>query len=172
MPKLSHCDRCRFYAHDYHLICVPHPTGPDGESCPDFTPYPDAQNRRFEDFLGLQWEIGEGMEDSETPIDNPFDLDPDEEQWELEGARFVNGALVIERDNDSGASPWEHRSFYNGEEITQPRQRWTREEQLEMLDWHPLFTGRCPQCGAAMEQDYRALVHWDCPACGWLDDTV
>ena len=111
------------------------------------------------------------MEDYETPIDNPFDLDPDEEQWEPEGARFVNGEIVIERDNDSGASLWEHRSFYNGEEIIQPRQRWTREEQLHLLDNHPLFTGRCPQCGAEFERDYRALVHWDC-SCGWVDDTV
>lgn len=89
------------------------------------------------------------------------DAEP-EELWEPEGARFVNGELIVERD----------RSFYNGKEIIQIRQRWTREEQMELLDWHPLFTGRCPQCGAAMERDYRALVHWDCPACGWFDDTV
>lgn len=85
------------------------------------------------------------MEGNETPIDNPFDLDPDEELWEPEGARFVNGELVIDGDNDFlGASPWEHRSLYNGEEIIQPRQRWTPEEQLKLLDTHPLFTSRCP----------------------------
>ncbi|MCW6050122.1 hypothetical protein K4039_08510 [Lyngbya sp. CCAP 1446/10] len=37
-------------------------------------------------------------------------------------------------------------SYYNGELIPQPRLRWTAAEQLELLDAHPLFTGRCPQC--------------------------
>ena len=88
------------------------------------------------------------MEDYETPIDNPFDLDPDEEQWEPEGV-----------------------SYYNGELIVQPHQRWTPEEQLHLLDNHPLFTGKCPQCGAEFERDYTARVHWDCE-CGWMDDLV
>jgi hypothetical protein len=55
-----------------------------------------------------------------------FREDPDaetDELWEPEGA-----------------------SYYNGELILQPRQRWTPEQQLELLDTHPLFTGRCPQC--------------------------
>ena len=30
-----------------------------------------------------------------------------------------------------------------------------------------MFTGRCPQCGAEYERDYRAVVHLDCP-CGWM----
>jgi hypothetical protein len=94
-----------------------------------------------------------------------FALDPDtelEELWEPEGARFVNGDLAIARD----------RSFYNGEEIIQPRQRWTPEEQLARLDSHPMFTGRCPQCELTFPQYEKLPVHWDCPACGWLDDTV
>jgi len=66
------------------------------------------------------------------PYVNPFDLEPDEELWEPEGARYIDGELIIER------------SFYNGEEIVQPRQRWTKAEQLELLDTHPLFTGNCP----------------------------
>ncbi|MEG4280744.1 hypothetical protein QUA62_25225 [Microcoleus sp. MON1_C1] len=55
-----------------------------------------------------------------------FREDPDaasDELWEPEGA-----------------------SYYNGELILQPRQRWTREEQLKLLDTHSLFTDRCPQC--------------------------
>jgi len=65
-------------------------------------------------------------------------------------------------------------TYYNGELILQPRQRWTLEEQLELLDWHPLFTGKCPQCGAEYERDYISRVHWDCPnsECGWMDDSV
>ena len=53
--------------------------------------------------------------------ENP-DVEP-EELWEPEGA-----------------------SYYTGELILQPQQRWTLEEQLELLDTHPLFIGRCPQC--------------------------
>ncbi|MCG6137157.1 MAG: hypothetical protein MET45_21405 [Nostoc sp. LLA-1] len=68
----------------------------------------------------------------------------------------------------------EGASYYNGELILQPQQRWTPEQQLEFLDWHPLFTGKCPQCGFTFERDYTAGVHWDCPnsECDWMDDTV
>ena len=55
------------------------------------------------------------MADYEIPFNNPFDSDPDEELWEPEGA-----------------------SYYAGELILQPKQRWTREEQLELLDAPPL----------------------------------
>lgn len=59
-----------------------------------------------------------------------FRQDPnvEAELWEPEGARYIDGELALER------------SFYNGEEIIQPRQRWTREEQLELVDMHPMFT--------------------------------
>ena len=68
--------------------------------------------------------------------------------------------------------PIENRcSYYNGELILQPKQRWTPEEQMELLDTHPLFTSRCPQCGAEFERDDTARVHWDCE-CGWMDDSV
>lgn len=89
-------------------------------------------------------EVGE-----ETTFENPYSLNLGEEQWEPIGA-----------------------SYYNGELILQPRQRWTREQQLELLDTHPMFTGRCPQCGYEFERDYTARVHWDCPECRWIDDTV
>jgi len=79
--------------------------------------------------------------------ENP-DAEPDE-LWEPEGA-----------------------SYYNGELILQPRQRWTPEQQLELLDTHPLFTGRCPRCEMTYPQYETPLVHWDCSACGWVDDSV
>lgn len=63
-------------------------------------------------------------------------------------------------------------SFYNGELIRQPRQRWTTEEKLELLDTHPIFTGRCPECEMPYPKDYRPAVHWDCPFCDWKDETV
>ena len=83
-----------------------------------------------------------------------------QELWEPQGVRYVNDELVIER------------VTYNGEEIIQPSQRWSREEKLWLLDNHPMFTGRCPSCGAEFERDFTARVHWDCENCGWMDDSV
>jgi len=116
MPKLPECDRCQLYAHNPHLICAVHPTGPKTDICLDFREDPN--------------------------------IAPDE-LWEPEGA-----------------------SYYNGELILQPRQRWTPEEQLELLDTHPLFTGLCPQCEHPFPKYERPPVHWDCAECGWMDDAV
>lgn len=63
-------------------------------------------------------------------------------------------------------------SYYNGELILQPQQRFDLEEKLMMLDWHPLFTGRCPNCDRPIHQTEPLRVHWDCQACGWKDDLV
>lgn len=135
MPKISDCDRCRFYTHDYHLVCTLHPDGPDGDTCLDFDADPEeVKSRIFVDFLGLQRQAN---------------LEPDEELWEPKGV-----------------------SFYNGELILQLKPSWTPEQQLELLNKHPMFTGTCPACGAVFERDYRALVHWDCSDCGWKDDSI
>ncbi|MEB3219947.1 MAG: hypothetical protein VKN72_27460 [Nostocales cyanobacterium 94392] len=83
-----------------------------------------------------------------------------QELWEPQGVRYIDDELVIER------------VTYNGEEIRQLPQHWTREEQLELPDSHPMFTGFCPQCGYIFQRDYAAVVHWDCPECGWKDDSV
>lgn len=148
MPKIPKCDRCCYYAHDYHLVCVPHPDGPESDSCSDFTPNPDLEGKWVKDFLSLQWQQRENT-GAEEPFSNPFDLGPDEELWQPEGA-----------------------AYYAGELIVQPRQHLTPEEQLWLLDNHPLFTGKCPQCGYQFDRDYTARVHWDCPECSWMDDTV
>ena len=91
-----------------------------------------------------------------------FEEDPNavEELWEPEGARYIDDELVIER------------TYYNGEEIIQLPQRWTREQRLWLIDNHPLFTGKCPQCGYMFQRDYTSRVHWDCPECEWKDDSV
>jgi hypothetical protein len=78
---------------------------------------------------------------------------------------------------DPNAAPdelWEPEgaSYYNGELILQPRQRWTTAEKLELLDTHPLFTGRCPQCSHPFPQSKTPPMHWDCAECGWMDDSV
>ena len=87
------------------------------------------------------------------------DIEP-EELWEPQRARYIDNELVLEP------------TYYNGEEIRQPTQQRMREEQLEPPNSHPMFSGFCPQCGYMFQRDYTALVHWDCPECGWKDDSV
>lgn len=70
--------------------------------------------------------------------------------------------------------PWAPQgySFYNGELIEQPRQVRTSAELLELIDSHPFFTGCCPRCNYRFDKDMQPSVHWDCPHCGWIDDSV
>lgn len=65
----------------------------------------------------------------------------------------------------------EGASFYGDELVITPVQRWTRAQKLELLMWHPLFTGLCPDCRCEFTPDAER-VHWDCSGCGWVDDTV
>ena len=67
--------------------------------------------------------------------------------------------------------PWspEGYSFYDGVLVKNPS-RYTQEEQLEMLETHPYFTGFCPKCNHQFDLKNPPLVHWDCPSCGWVDD--
>lgn len=146
MRKLPECVRCRFFAHEPFIICAIFPTGSVGESCPHFAPNPDHGSS--EDFFGLQWQTGEDLDGGDEPFSNPFDLEPNESLWEPDGA-----------------------SYYAGELIVQPEQRWTREEQLKLLEWHPIFTNRCPQCQRSFPRYEKLPVHWDCE-CGWMDDTI
>ncbi|MBD2629629.1 hypothetical protein [Trichormus variabilis] len=62
-------------------------------------------------------------------------------------------------------------TYYNEELIFQPPML-TPEQQIEILNTHPMFTGFCPQCGAEFERDYISRVHWDCSECGWKDDSI
>lgn len=45
------------------------------------------------------------------------------------------------------------------------------EHSLELLETHPIFTGRCPDCGYEFDAD-ELPVHFDCPECGWIDDSI
>lgn len=63
-------------------------------------------------------------------------------------------------------------SYYNGQLIVQPKQTKTKEEKLELLDNHPFFTGICPECGYTFDRDYVSRIHFDCPDCGWLDNSI
>ena len=61
---------------------------------------------------------------------------------------------------------------YDGRPVSMPRQRFTPEAKLELLDYHPMFTGRCPQCEMPFPKYETPPVHWDCSTCGWMDDSV
>lgn len=71
-----------------------------------------------------------------------------EELWEPEGASYYNGELILHRP------------------------RLSKEEQLQILETHPLFTGVCPECGYRFPGHIPDLIHFDCPECGWIDDSV
>jgi hypothetical protein len=71
------------------------------------------------------------------------------EQWQPEGAIYYGGELILE-----------------------PVQQLTMEQRLDLLDTHPLFTGRCPNCEMPLRQTDPPRVHWDCEHCGWVDDSV
>jgi len=88
----------------------------------------------------------------------------------------------FELDTSLSAQEWwepEGASYYAGELMIEPIQRWTREQKIALLDWHPMFTGRCPDCertlrGAELPlvQTHPARVYWDCQECGWRDDSI
>ncbi len=60
--------------------------------------------------------------------------------------------------------------YYNGELIRQPRSSRTYEERLRLLEYHPFFTGECPNCGYQFDRSNPPDVYWDCPVCKWVDD--
>ena len=81
----------------------------------------------------------------------------------------------FELDTSLPAGEWwepEGASYYGSELVIEPLQRWTREQKIALLDWHPMFTGRCPDCERSIAQTLPARVYWDCQECGWRDDSV
>ena len=63
-------------------------------------------------------------------------------------------------------------SWYGDELIPNRTSRYTPEQQLQILDSHPFFTGVCPNCGYKFDKKNPPKVHWDCPVCDWMDDSV
>lgn len=76
---------------------------------------------------------------------NP-ELEKSDELWEPQGASYYNGELIL------------HTPKY------------TREEQLYILDNHPFFTGICPECGFNFGGICLPKNEWNCPNCNWVDD--
>lgn len=62
-------------------------------------------------------------------------------------------------------------SWYGDELIADRPSRYTLEEQSQILDNHPFFTGVCPQCRHRFDRD-NLPVHYDCPECEWMDESI
>ncbi len=45
------------------------------------------------------------------------------------------------------------------------------QQKLDLLDTHPIFTGRCPECESPIPYT-SDRVHYDCNHCGWKDDSL
>jgi predicted RNA-binding Zn-ribbon protein involved in translation (DUF1610 family) len=67
-------------------------------------------------------------------------------------------------------------AYYDGELVLHPEHYLMTEQRLKILDTHPLFTGVCPSCGMAIashqESAGEGIVHYDCEACRWMDESV
>ena len=65
--------------------------------------------------------------------------------------QFINLDWVAE---DGASAQWEPEgaSYYGNELVITTEQRWNREQKAALLDWHPLFTGRCPSCEVSLPQ--------------------
>ena len=62
-------------------------------------------------------------------------------------------------------------SWYGDELIADRQSRYSPEEQLEILNNHPFFTGVCPQCRHEFDKN-NPPVHFDCPECNFIDDSI
>jgi hypothetical protein len=92
----------------------------------------------------------------------PVDLTP----YELE-----YGTPVLNSYSNSDNWCPDGYSYYDGE-LMYHQPRLTTEEQLYLIDHHPFFTGHCPNCNYQFDRNNPPTVHWDCPHCGWIDDSV
>lgn len=41
---------------------------------------------------------------------------------------------------------------------------------MEEYDWHPIFTGKCPDCDRAFSRTRLPPLKWQCLRCGWIDE--
>jgi hypothetical protein len=57
--------------------------------------------------------------------------------------------------------------IYNGEWIPVPHHRLTSEIQIQLLDWHPIFSGRCPNCEIPIATPENSKSDWHCLHCNW-----
>jgi hypothetical protein len=76
------------------------------------------------------------------------------------------------RNNGQQEELWSPEGYYwYGDKLLEHRpSQLTPEQQLEILDTHPLFTGKCPSGGHEFEN--YPPIHWDCPVCSWADEML
>ena len=55
--------------------------------------------------------------------------------------------------------------YYSGDWIPEPFPPLATVEQLALLDWHPQFSGRCPNCEMPIAES--ANGRWKCEHCEW-----
>jgi hypothetical protein len=53
--------------------------------------------------------------------------------------------------------------------LTHVLARLSRDEQLQVMHTHPLFTGKCPCCGTAIVATQPNSAELVCHACDWQD---
>ena len=150
----SECEYCIYNARHYAIVCALHPSGVNSKKCPDFKQDPELEGKNLKDFLG----VGEPLEINGS-INNPYYPESDM-NWSPPGTDYVNGELVMKE------------SYYNGELIKQPQQRFSKEEMLYLIDTHPLFTNICPNCNYEFEKQDSPRAHYNCPECGWDDSDI
>jgi hypothetical protein len=86
---------------------------------------------------------------------------------------FAPNAAAAVEEKDKLWFP-DRSGWYAGGPVPTPSFTLTIQEQLDLLESHPRFTGCCPQCGWEYDPGNLPAVHWDCPQpdCGWKDDSV
>jgi hypothetical protein len=56
--------------------------------------------------------------------------------------------------------------------LTHVLARLSRSEQLQVMQTHPLFTGKCPCCGTSISTTVQSTHQLNCHSCGWVDDVT
>ena len=103
---------------------------------------------------------------------DPNKEEVEEEVWSPEGYTFdKEGELQPLTDDDNHPDGY-ILNYYDGELVVTKPSPYTKEELLELIEYHPIFTGVCPQCKHEFDKKNPPQVHWDCPNCGWVDDSV
>lgn len=60
----------------------------------------------------------------------------------------------------------EEAAYYNREPVYQSGRELSLSEKEQLLNWHPLLTGCCPECKAKIAYE-PTQVDWQCQQCDW-----
>lgn len=86
-----------------------------------------------------------------------------------DGSTCEDFAAISEMDAAANKQPL-GGGYYLGDWIPQPFPAVPGGEQLALLDWHPQFTGRCPNC--EMPVTAAAAGQWKCGHCDWQESVI